>query len=714
MNRISFSNAEDNDKSKYAQAVQSNFQNMTRYRNYNWKMYNFVKSAQENVILERKSTYVLCVYKDKLKNACPADIKMLKQSTWIKSTSKCDLKPKDTDFEEYEADLDVHHSDLAMESQKLRTWDEYKKLLESSRLKPRAEAEPCFQPILTDIAFLPKIRIDEYLPQKHLKSTMGHVKLRRRTSTRLRKSIMRTEPQETILVANSNYVQFRNFKLKKVYMKKVTLQNVNNMPARFQMRPRPYRSKFRIIMEPMMLENSGIIAPGMQMQLIILFRCDDIDSPQETLVLNVQHGKSVIIRLHAYKDSPTLLGICMAEEMPSTYAETNAKSLDHIWYPDTRKSFDGLDCTLSSGSDSVLSSETEDDDFVSMTFDCKKAFVGEEVYRSIKFKNIGGEGRFFVMSEMNWLSMDIMDILETNTLRLTYFTIQPAYFSLKRHQDLTFHMYFSPGCYGIHVEQLYILCDNCTLLPTEIIGDGLLYEPHLIQLSKQFEKVQPLERNIDKQAKYYVKLSTNTSDGIEQCIISVNNYSEIGMHFHWKKRNVKVNSGETIEENFPLELVHIKPDQGMFAPNSAHYFTLTAEYKDLQPNYYFTVLELYVEDIPIEAIVDKTKLRTHECFTKRRKCSTSVDIWIADVEICLQYMMHDEGETYRTTDEIFKRVTEIPSYYEYAEQHCYEEGRTEEKETKRAEEEKEHKFMYQLVVDELFSHYDIVIIIKAV
>ncbi|XP_076759937.1 uncharacterized protein LOC143428736 [Xylocopa sonorina] len=342
MSHTSLNYTEENDKSRYAQSVQSSFQNMTHYRDYNWKMCNFVKSAQENVILERKSAYILCANRDKLENACPADIKMLRQDTRIESTSKCDLEPRDADIEEYEVDLDVHHNDLTMEPQKLRTWDKYKKLLESSRLKPRAE--PCFQPVLTDIKFLPKIRIDKYLSNKYPRSIIGDVKLRRHTSTqRLRKSIMKTEPQEKILVADSNYVQFRNFKLKKMYKKKVTLQNVSNMPARFQMRPRPYCSKFRIVMRPMVLENRGIIAPGMQLHLIILFRCNDIDSLEEMLVLNVQHGKPVIIQLHAYKDSPTLLGICTAEEMSSTYAETNVKSLDHIWYPDIRMSYDGLD-----------------------------------------------------------------------------------------------------------------------------------------------------------------------------------------------------------------------------------------------------------------------------------------------------------------------------------------------------------------------------------
>lgn len=43
-----------------------------------------------------------------------------------------------------------------------------------------------------------------------------------------------------------------------------------------------------------------------------------------------------------------------------------------------------------------------------MTFDCKKGFVGEEVYIPIKFKNVGGVGRFFIMSETDWFSMNIV------------------------------------------------------------------------------------------------------------------------------------------------------------------------------------------------------------------------------------------------------------------------------------------------------------------
>lgn len=64
------------------------------------------------------------------------------------------------------------------------------------------------------------------------------------------------------------------------------------------------------------------------------------------------------------------------------------------------------------------------------------------------------------------------------------------------------------------------------------------------------------------------------------------------MHFHWKKRDVQTESPNANEENdFPLESLHIKPDRGVFKSTSVHHFTVTAEYNDLQPNYYSAVLQ---------------------------------------------------------------------------------------------------------------------------
>jgi len=51
-----------------------------------------------------------------------------------------------------------------------------------------------------------------------------------------------------------------------------------------------------------------IIPPGMHVKLIVLFRCNTFDEPEEMLVIRVQHGRSIVIRLHGYRDPPILKG----------------------------------------------------------------------------------------------------------------------------------------------------------------------------------------------------------------------------------------------------------------------------------------------------------------------------------------------------------------------------------------------------------------------
>lgn len=53
---------EDNDSKTYTQSVQRRLESMVQYRNDNWKMsYDFINTTQKNVVLQQKSTYLLCV-----------------------------------------------------------------------------------------------------------------------------------------------------------------------------------------------------------------------------------------------------------------------------------------------------------------------------------------------------------------------------------------------------------------------------------------------------------------------------------------------------------------------------------------------------------------------------------------------------------------------------------------------------------------------------
>lgn len=84
------------------------------------------------------------------------------------------------------------------------------------------------------------------------------------------------------------------------------LQNVSTSLARFQLTARPTYSHFTVMIERK--TQAASISPGMYIKLIILFRCDILDEPEEKLVIMVQHGHSVTVKLRGYRDPPLWRG----------------------------------------------------------------------------------------------------------------------------------------------------------------------------------------------------------------------------------------------------------------------------------------------------------------------------------------------------------------------------------------------------------------------
>lgn len=60
------------------------------------------------------------------------------------------------------------------------------------------------------------------------------------------------------------------------------------------MEARPHCSKFTVLIESTTKAERNIVPPGMQVHLVVFFRCDTPDEPEEVVILNVEHGKSLI------------------------------------------------------------------------------------------------------------------------------------------------------------------------------------------------------------------------------------------------------------------------------------------------------------------------------------------------------------------------------------------------------------------------------------
>ncbi|XP_019886168.1 uncharacterized protein LOC105276798 isoform X2 [Ooceraea biroi] len=198
---------------------------------------------------------------------------------------------------------------------------------------------------------------------------------------------------------------------------------------------------------------TGGIPPGMHVKLIISFRCDTFDEPEEMLVINVQHGRSVIIKLRGYRDPPILTVINIPYFQ---YPQRKLTVRDVEWIMEIPfQSMNSLEEFIDTSS-SASSTPTESiPKYKTLkNFDCGECFVGEEVTLPLTVKNVGGEGRFFIMSEIDWCSMHIEDITNDNMLVLPCFAMWPAYFTLKPQEYIHLYIYFFPDAHGLHV---YIL-----------------------------------------------------------------------------------------------------------------------------------------------------------------------------------------------------------------------------------------------------------------
>ncbi|XP_032689781.1 uncharacterized protein LOC116853029 isoform X2 [Odontomachus brunneus] len=96
-----------------------------------------------------------------------------------------------------------------------------------------------------------------------------------------RKSITKTVVPRTVLIAIPNSVEFRNYESNRLYQKVVSLQNVSTSLVKFQLVTRSSDSRFIVAIESK--GQRGGIPPGMRVKLIVSFRCDTLDEPEETL-----------------------------------------------------------------------------------------------------------------------------------------------------------------------------------------------------------------------------------------------------------------------------------------------------------------------------------------------------------------------------------------------------------------------------------------------
>ncbi|KAJ8680213.1 hypothetical protein QAD02_016000 [Eretmocerus hayati] len=455
----------------------------------------------------------------------------------------------------------------------------------------------------------------------------------------------------TLLVADPDFIEFRNCEHGKSYKKSIIVRNIDTDTVRFNVESRPLRSAFTIFIESATGGDKEFIVPGMFAKLIVHYRCDSLYEPHEKLVLTVEKGSPVTIELWARRDPPVLsvldqifISLPAGAELYGSSSSSSGFSID---YSLTSKTSTTLPTSLES-SRSNSNGLAAYYGITQTTFDCKKCFVGEYVIVSTVLKNLGGEGRFFLMSEIDWCAMRVEDCTPENFLIVSPFAIWPAYFTLMPGEQITLDTYFYPDSYGVQTDEFYIIADNCSFKTFEVIGDGLILEPRLLLFDKNVKYQWFQTAQDDLCTILYIDLGSGHRGEILVGYFSITSRCELDLSYRWDLSDELLCPEEyknTVgRKDLAMSAIRVHPSFGVFQFKSNTDFKIMVNLEKVDPANYRSTLRLIVEDIPSAAVSKKHGFTYEDSRRKRRLCENPVDVVFQSIEIRAKCVIDEIAE----------------------------------------------------------------------
>ncbi|XP_011308949.1 deleted in lung and esophageal cancer protein 1-like isoform X2 [Fopius arisanus] len=391
--------------------------------------------------------------------------------------------------------------------------------------------------------------------------------------------------------------------------------------ARYQLAKRFDASKLRFIWGTRSGDREDL-APGMSTALTFVFKSRSPEDYEERIVINVEGGFPVIIDVSAHRDPPILIGIPIRE-----IRAYNKSSVSLLWSGDVTSSKnsssdasttpgDDLQQILSPwrGSPTSLSNEME--------LDCKNSLVGDEKLVETQLTNFGSSGRFFLISEANWHCRDITDLTDTCKLLTPSFSLWPAYFHLENNQSLILKTLFTPGHPGLHVEKIFIVCDNISVESFELLGDGVMFHWDFLHFSENLRRQSLPELEDNRFSNFFTAQLHPESLSV---LVAVSNLSEFDLNFRWDVINDIC--------------LGVLPESGILPGNSTLTFDVFSRNYDLCSEFVESNLQLVLEDLPPQAIPREYQ-EFVEASRRKWRFPDAVEICVANVGVRLPSRTH--------------------------------------------------------------------------
>lgn len=439
---------------------------------------------------------------------------------------------------------------------------------------------------------------DIFVPKSilQMKCTVEHYKAKKPKSSHDNK------PKNTsdILEVTPATVTFHNYKPFVKYVKVVRLRNKTNRSIRFYVRSLG-TSQFQVNLEYI----APIVPPGLPVYIKINFTSNNRMGDKTQLRIYVKNCNDLNLDLIAFRDPPILKGIVL--------------DLD---FELKRTASDISDMPRQSDKDKVLNRSIE----------CGSCLLGDFKEAMLLVKNIGGPGRFFIISEEDWYRSTVTNVTEDGFLLCPPFCICPVFFSVPPGGIAALQTVFLPRVCGAHVERILIICDNCTIRGADLLGDGVAFSRDFIFIDIPLKNYE-ITMDGDNDAEHYLdfgELAINTSKGYN---FTIKNVGPVELSFYWEARepNICWTSANPGINNLSLNDVKVSPVNGVIETNETINLTMSVHVKKF--GNFRGCIGLYVTNIPIESAVNvkPEAYIQHNSNTETNRISiliSLVEVWV--------------------------------------------------------------------------------------
>nr|CAI5824907.1 unnamed protein product [Callosobruchus analis] len=271
------------------------------------------------------------------------------------------------------------------------------------------------------------------------------------------------------------------------------------------------------------------------------------------------------------------------------------------------------------------------------TIDCGSCLVSQFVLVSLLIQNDHSDAKFFIITEDDWHFQDIEYLTEELELCIGPFWIYPTHFEIRKNEIVEINLLYQPTTPGLHIERLFIICDNNSVQGVEIIGDSF-------EFSQSIVKVDVDDIDIGRKKQYCLFLGHVNQTARKSLQFTIVNKSNVILQLGWIFRNKEQRKVKAIKKSWIV--VNQKDEDWHLLPYGSTNIDLDIALDATEAGYYSTFFDLFVLDVPLNSLVENVEMIVFERSSPvKRTFGQCEDVLVSETEIaCYVDMEQDNVE----------------------------------------------------------------------